>query len=409
MDKVIERFLKYVKIDTQSDENSKTCPTTRKQYDFGVFLLDELRAVGLQDVKIDENGYVTATLPANTDRQVPVVGFISHMDTSPDMIGADVNPQYIQAYDGGDIVLNKQNNIILSPSMFPELKSYRGQDLITTDGTTLLGADNKAGIAEIITAMEYLIQHPEIKHGTIKVGFTPDEEVGRGADLFNVAEFGADFAYTVDGGEIGELEYETFNAARADITINGSNVHPGKAKNTMVNSLLLAMELNAMLPPWETPSHTEHYEGFYHLNRLEGTVEKCTLHYILRDHDKAKFLGRKGQMEKIVAYLNEKYGKGTFVLELKDQYFNMREKIEPVMHIVETARKAMESLGITPLIRPVRGGTDGSRLSFMGLPTPNLFTGGHNYHGKYEYVVVESMKKSVEVIVKIAEMYGEKA
>jgi tripeptide aminopeptidase len=324
------------------------------------------------------------------------------------MSGANVNPQYIKAYDGGDIVLNREPNVVLSPSMFPELKNYKGQDLITTDGTTLLGADDKAGVAEIITAMEYLIRHPEIKHGTIKVGFTPDEEVGRGADLFNVVDFGADFAYTVDGGETGELEYETFNAARADITINGSNVHPGKAKNTMVNSLLLAMELNSLLPAWETPGHTEHYEGFYHLTKLEGTVEKATMHYILRDHDKAKFLAKKIRMEKIAAYLNEKYGKGTYVLEMKDQYFNMREKIEPVMHIVETAKKAMESLGITPLIRPVRGGTDGARLSFMGLPTPNLFTGGHNYHGKYEYVVVDSMKKSVEVIVKIAELHGMK-
>lgn len=406
MNKVVERFLRYVKCGTRSDEDSKTCPSTKSQYDFGMQLVSELKEIGLNDVSIDENGYVMASLPSNIDRKVPVIGFIAHMDTSPDFTGENVKPQIINNYDGNDIVLSKERNIVLSPSMFPELKNYKGQDLITTDGTTLLGADDKAGVAEIITAMEYLLNHPGVKHGAIKLCFTPDEEIGRGADLFDVENFGADFAYTIDGGPLGELEYENFNAASADVTINGSNVHPGSAKDKMLNSLLVAMEFNGMLPAVETPSHTEGYEGFYHLNRLEGSVERTSMHYIIRDHDREKFMGRKKRMEKLAAYLNDKYGINTVVLEMKDQYFNMKEKVEPVIHIVETARKAMEQTGVTPVVRPTRGGTDGARLSYMGLPTPNVFTGGHNYHGKYEYIPVDSMVKSVEVIVKIAELYG---
>lgn len=405
MDKVVERFLKYVRFDTQSDESSGTCPSTAKQKDLGVQLVAELKELGLIDAAMDGNGYVMATLPSNSDKKLPVIGLIAHMDTSPDMPGAGVNPRIVANYDGGDILLDGDKNIVLSPGVFPELLNYKGQDIITTDGNTLLGADDKAGIAEIMTALEYLIANPDIRHGTIKVGFTPDEEIGRGADLFDVADFAADFAYTVDGGEVGELEYENFNAAAANITVSGSNIHPGTAKNKMRNSVLIAMEFNALLPANETPSHTEGYEGFYHLDRMEGTVEKTTLHYIVRDHDKVKFAGRKSRLEKITAYLNDKYG-DVVVLDMKDQYFNMKEKVEPVLHIVETAKKAMEAVEVVPKIKPIRGGTDGARLSYMGLPTPNLFTGGHNYHGKYEYIPVESMKKSVEVIVKIVELYG---
>lgn len=405
MDKVVERFLKYVRFDTQSDESSGTCPSTAKQKDLGVQLVAELKELGLTDAAMDGNGYVMATLPSNSDKKLPVIGLIAHMDTSPDMPGAGVNPRIVANYDGGDIVLDGDKNIVLSPGIFPELLNYKGQDIITTDGNTLLGADDKAGIAEIMTALERLIANPDIKHGAIKVGFTPDEEIGRGADLFDVAGFAADFAYTVDGGEVGELEYENFNAAAANITVSGSNIHPGTAKNKMRNSVLTAMEFNSLLPANETPSHTEGYEGFYHLDRMEGNVEKTTLHYIVRDHDKVKFAGRKSRLEKITAYLNDKYG-DVVALDMKDQYFNMKEKVEPVLHIVETAKKAMEAVGVVPKIKPIRGGTDGARLSYMGLPTPNLFTGGHNYHGKYEYIPVESMKKSVEVIVKIVELYG---
>lgn len=407
MSDVVNRFLKYVKVDTQSDERSQTCPSTEKQLTLGNILVDELKELGLTDAAIDQNGYVMATLPSNTDKDCPVIGFIAHMDTSPDMSGADVTPQIIRNYDGGDIILNPDKNIILSPDVFPELSNYKGQDLITTDGNTLLGADDKAGVAEIVTAMEYLIKHPEIKHGTIKVCFTPDEEIGRGANLFDVTRFNADFAYTIDGGEIGELEYENFNAAGANITINGNNIHPGKAKNKMLNAILVAMEFNAMLPANETPAHTENYEGFYHLNNIEGSVEVCKMHLIIRDHDKKLFEFRKQKIQKIVDYLNDKYGHNTILLHIKDQYYNMKEKVEPVIHIVEKAKKAMEEAGVTPLIKPIRGGTDGARLSYMGLPTPNIFTGGHNYHGKYEYIPVNSMNKAVEVIVKLAELYGE--
>lgn len=408
MNQVVERFLRYVKIHTRSDVSSAACPSTPGQADFGRLLVEELRSLGLQDAGIDDNGYVMATLEANIGEEVPVIGFVAHMDTSPDMSGENVQPQIIEAYDGGDILLHREKNITLSPAVFPELKNYTGQTLITTDGSTLLGADDKAGIAEIITAVEYLLQHPEIKHGTLKICFTPDEEIGRGADLFDVVKFDAEFAYTVDGGEIGELEYENFNAAGATVTIHGNNVHPGTAKNKMLNALLVGMEFNSLLPAWETPEHTEGYEGFYHLNEMEGSVEKAVLHYILRDHDKIRFVDRKQRMDKITAYLNDKYGKNTVTLELKDQYFNMKEKVEPVKHIVEIAQKAMEDLGIQPHIKPIRGGTDGARLSFMGLPTPNIFTGGHNYHGKYEYIPVQSMEKAVQTIVHIAELYAVK-
>ncbi|MDP4092350.1 MAG: peptidase T [Bacillota bacterium] len=407
MKNVVERFIEYVKVDTKSDENSESCPSTKNQYEFGRKLVEELIEIGLQDVSIDSNGYVMGTIPSNAGKSVPVLSFIAHMDTSPDMSGSNVQPNIVRNYDGGDIVLNRSQNIILSPSAFPELKSYKDQDLIVTDGTTLLGADDKAGIAEIITACEILVNKPELKHGTIKVTFTPDEEIGRGADRFNVEKFGADFAYTVDGGEIGQLEYENFNAAAADIEIHGQNVHPGSAKNKMLNSILIAMEFNSMLPPAEIPANTEGYEGFYHLNNMEGSVEATQLHYLIRDHDKYRFEARKQVFEKIVRYINDKYGKNIITLKLKDQYYNMKEKIEPVFHIVETAKKAMEAVGVTPLITPVRGGTDGAKLSYMGLPTPNLFTGGLNYHGKFEFIPVNSMNKAVEVILKITELYAE--
>jgi len=404
MDSLVNRFLKYVSFDTQSDEDSETCPSTSKQLELGKYLMKELQELGLQDASIDENGYVYATLPGNTDEKAPVIGFISHMDTSPDMSGANVNPRIIKNYDGNDVILNEEKNIVLSVKAFPNILSVKGEDLIVTDGTTLLGADDKAGVAEIVTAMEYLVNHPEIKHGTIKVGFTPDEEIGRGADRFDVKRFAADYAFTMDGGELGELEYENFNAASAKITINGVNVHPGSSKNKMKNAILMAMELNAMLPPAETPAHTEEYEGFFHLNDIEGSVEKASLNYIIRDHDKAKFNKRKETIQNIVNYLNSKYGENTFELKLKDQYYNMKEKLESVMYIVDAAKKAMEDVGIAPLTHPIRGGTDGARLSFMGLPTPNIFTGGQNFHGKFEFVSINAMKKAVDVIIKIVSL-----
>lgn len=403
MKTLVERFLKYVSFDTQSDEGSSTCPSTAKQLELGKYLVQELRQIGLKDADMDDNGYVYATLEGNVDQEAPVIGFIAHMDTSPDMTGAAVKPRIIPNYDGKDIVLNKKENIILSTKTFPDMLPLKGHDLIVTDGTTLLGADDKAGIAEVVTAVEYLVHHPEIQHGTIKVGFTPDEEIGRGADHFDIQRFGADYAYTLDGDTEGKLEYENFNAASAKITIQGINVHPGTSKNKMKNSILIAMELNAMLPSAETPAHTELYEGFFHLNNMEGCVEKTVVNYIIRDHDKEKFKLRKELMERTVAFLNAQYGGNTCTLVLKDQYLNMKEKLEPVMHIVDAAREAMKQVGVEPVIRPVRGGTDGARLSWMGLPTPNLFTGGQNYHGKYEFVSVHSMRKAVEVIVKIAE------
>ena len=404
MEKVVEKFIRYVKFDTKADPNSETCPSTKKQYALGEELVKELREIGLQDTSMDENGYVMATLPSNMENTTKVIGFIAHMDTSPDMSGENVKPQFVENYNGGDIILNKEKNVILSPADFPDLKNYVGDTLITTDGTTLLGADNKAGIAEIIAAVEYLVENPEIKHGTIKIAFTPDEEIGRGADKFDVDKFKADFAYTVDGGPIGELEYENFNAAGAKVKIHGRNVHPGSSKNKMINSVLIAMELNSMLPIAEKPEYTEGYEGFFHLNNISGDVEETSLYYIIRDHHKELFEKKKRIMEETVAFLNLKYGVGTVELQLKDQYYNMKEKIEPVMEIVDLAKEAMLQVGVAPNIKPVRGGTDGARLSYMGLPCPNIFTGGHNFHGKYEFISVSSMKKAVEVILKIVEL-----
>lgn len=401
---IIKRFISYAKIDTESDPNSDTTPSTKKQWDLANKLAEELKTIGMQDVSIDKNAYIMATLPSNVAHEVPTIGFIAHFDTSPDFTGANVNPQIIENYHGGDIVLNKEENIVLSPDYFEDLKLYIGQTLITTDGTTLLGADDKAGICEIVSAMEYLINHPEIKHGTIRVGFTPDEEIGRGAHKFDVEKFGADWAYTMDGSQIGELEYENFNAASAVVKVKGKIVHPGYAKGKMVNSMYIATEFINSLPRIETPEHTDGYQGFFHLHNIEGDVEETTLQYIIRDHDKGHFEARKEVMQKLTNELNSQYGREVIITEIKDQYYNMREKIEPVMHIVDIAEEAMEQLGIEPLIKAIRGGTDGSQLSYMGLPCPNIFAGGHNFHGRYEYVPVESMIKATEVICKIAEL-----
>ncbi len=401
---IIDRFISYVTIDTESDASSETTPSTAKQWDLANKLVEELKSIGLSDVTIDNNAYIMATLPSNVEHHVPTIGFISHFDTSPDFTGANVNPQIIEDYDGKDIVLNAEQNIILSPGYFEDLLLYKGQTLITTDGTTLLGADDKAGITEIVTAMEYLINHPEIKHGTIKVGFTPDEEIGRGAHKFDVDKFGADWAYTMDGSQVGELEYENFNAAGAVIKVKGKIVHPGYAKGKMINSMYYATEFINALPKLETPEHTEGYEGFFHLHNMEGEVEETTLEYIIRDHDMDKFEARKALMQKIVLDLNSNFEAEVFEIEIKDQYFNMKEKVVPVLHIVDIAEEAMKVIGVTPLIKPIRGGTDGSQLSYMGLPCPNIFAGGHNFHGRYEYVPVESIQKAVEVICKIAEL-----
>ncbi len=406
---LIERFIRYAKVNTQSDPESSTCPSTQGQWELARMLVEELKSIGMEDVTVDENGYVMATLPANTDKNVPVIGFLAHMDTAPEFTGANVNPQIIEQYDGGDIVLNKEQGIILSPNDFPELAGYKGHTLITTDGTTLLGADDKAGIAEIMTAMNYLIQHPEIKHGKVRVAFTPDEEIGRGPHKFDVAKFGAQFAYTVDGGPLGELEYESFNAAEAKITIKGKNVHPGTAKGKMINSIKIAMEFEQQLPAHEAPEHTEGYEGFYHLLSFQGSVEETKLHYIIRDFDREQFEARKAKMNEIAASLAQKYGNDRITLEINDQYYNMREKIEPVRHIVDIAHEAMTNLGIEPKVKPIRGGTDGSQLSYMGLPTPNLFAGGENFHGRYEYISADTMVKSAEVIVEIIKLFEQKA
>lgn len=403
MPTVRDRFIKYAKIHTTSNRDAAAIPSSPIQFDLARELENDLREIGLQDVSLDDHCYLMATLPATTERALPVIGFIAHMDTSPDMSGENVKPQIIEKYEGGEIVLNEALNIRMKPEEFPELKKYIGQELITTDGTTLLGADDKAGVAAIVSAMEYLIQHREIPHGKIRVGFTPDEEIGHGADLFDVAKFGAEYAYTVDGGEIGELEYETFNAAEAVVTFYGRNVHPGVAKNKMINSLLLAMEFNAMLPVNERPEYTEGREGFIHLLMMNGTVELTRLAYILRDHDRAQLEKRKQYMVDAATLLNRRLGEGHVELEIKDQYYNMREMIEPVFHIVENARQAMISLGIEPIIVPVRGGTDGSRLSYMGLPTPNLFTGGLYAHGRYEILPTRSLERAVDVIVRIVE------
>ncbi len=408
-EEIIERFTTYVKVDTQSDESADTCPSTPGQLTLGNMLVDELKSIGMQDAAIDENGYVMATLPSNTDKDVPTIGFLAHVDTATDFTGKNVNPQIVESYDGKDITLNEKLQVILSPDQFPELSGYKGHTLITTDGTTLLGADNKAGIAEIMTAMDYLIKHPEIKHGTIRVAFTPDEEIGRGPHKFDVGRFNASFAYTVDGGPLGGLEYESFNAAAAKITIKGNNVHPGTAKGKMVNSAKIAMKLNSMLPADEAPEYTEGYEGFYHLLSIQGDVEETKLYYIIRDFDKNIFQNRKETMQRIVEELQNEYGQNRIQLDMNDQYYNMREKIEPVIEIVNTAKQAMENLGIEPKISPIRGGTDGSQLSYMGLPTPNIFTGGENFHGKFEYISADNMVKAVNVIVEIAKLFEEQA
>lgn len=401
---LINRFISYVTIDTESDPESDTTPSTAKQWDLANKLAEELKAIGLSDVIIDDKAYIMATLPSNVDHEVPTIGFISHFDTTPDFTGANVKPRIIEDYDGKDITLNDTENIILSPEYFEDLLLYKGKTLIVTDGTTLLGADDKAGITEIVSAMEYLIQHPEIKHGDIRIGFTPDEEIGRGAHHFDVEKFGADWAYTMDGSQIGELEYENFNAAGAKVHIKGKIVHPGYAKGKMVNSMYIATTFINALPRLETPEHTEDYQGFFHLYSIDGKVDETTLQYIIRDHDKAHFEARKEMLSKLANDINSEYGREVITLEIKDQYFNMKEKVEPVMHIVDIAEEAMKQLGIEPLIKPIRGGTDGSQLSYMGLPCPNIFAGGHNFHGRYEYVPVESMIKATEVICKIAEL-----
>ncbi|MDE5644641.1 MAG: peptidase T [Muribaculaceae bacterium] len=403
---VTDRFLDFVKFDTQSDELTNMTPSSPGQMEFAKYLKAVLLGMGLEDVTLDDYGYLFATLPANTDKDVPVVGFIAHMDTSPDMSGRHVNPRIVRNYDGTPIVLNEAEGVILGPDEFPELSGYVGNDLIVTDGTTLLGADDKAGIAEIITAVAYLQSHPEIKHGKIRIGFNPDEEIGLGAHKFDVEKFGCDFAYTMDGGAIGELEYENFNAASAKVTIKGRNVHPGYAKHKMINSIRVANNFIAMLPRWETPEHTEGYEGFYHLVGIEGNVEQTTLTYIIRDHDRARFESRKREIEHLCRKTNMEYP-GCCSVEIKDQYYNMREKIEPIMHIIEVVEKAMREAGVEPRVQPIRGGTDGAQLSFKGLPCPNIFAGGENFHGRYEYVSIQSMEKATEVIVNICRLVAE--
>ncbi len=404
---VVDRFLKYVKFDTESSTETGTTPSTPGQMVLARELEKELHEMGLEDISLDEKGYIMATLPANTDKEVPTIGFVAHMDTSPDLTGKDVNPQIVKNYDGKDIILNKDLNIVLSPNDFPEMQDYVDQDLIVTDGKTLLGADDKAGIAEILTAIKYLKDHPEIKHGKIRIGFTPDEEIGAGADYFDVEKFGCEWAYTMDGGPIGELEYENFNAAGVKINIQGRSVHPGYAKDKMVNALVVANKLVSLLPSNERPEHTTGYEGFYHLTNISGTVDAATVGYIIRDHDREIFEKRKQVMLDTIAFINKLYPDSTSV-EIKDQYYNMREKVEPVKHVVDLAFEAMTAVGVTPIVKPIRGGTDGARLSFIGLPCPNIFAGGHNFHGRYEFVPIQSMEKAVQVIVKIAELVTNK-
>ncbi len=406
MKTVTERFLKYVKIDTQSLEDMDTVPSTEKQKNLAKILAEELKEIGARNVKMDDHGYVYGTIPSTSKKKLPVLGFISHMDTSSAISGKDVKPRIVANYDGKDIVLNEKLKIKLETSQYPSLINYIGQDLIVTDGTTLLGADDKAGVAEIMVMAETLLTHPEIEHGTIQIGFTPDEEVGRGVDFFDVKGFGADFAYTVDGGELGEIEYENFNAAAAKLIIQGTSIHPGSAKNKMVNALLLAMEFQSMLPVQQNPMYTEGYEGFYMLSTLEGSVDLAKASYIIRDHDRAKFEEMKGRFQKIADYLNEKYGAGTFKTVIKDSYYNMKEMIKPHIHLINNAKKAMEELGITPSVVAIRGGTDGARLSYMNLPCPNLCTGGHNFHGRYEYIPIRSMEKVTEILLKMIELYA---
>lgn len=401
---VIDRFFKYVTFDTQSDESTGVTPSTAKQMVFAQYLKTELEELGLEDISLDENGYLFATLPANVEREIPTIGFIAHMDTSPDMSGENVSPRIVEKYEGGDIVLSEADHIILSPSQFPELKDHVGEDLIVTDGHTLLGADDKAGIAEIVAAVAYLKAHPEIEHGKIRIGFNPDEEIGLGAHKFDVEKFGCKWAYTMDGGEVGELEFENFNAAAAKVHVKGRNVHPGYAKNKMINSMLVANEFVAMLPADETPATTDGYEGFFHLVGMEGEVESSTLSYIIRDHDREKFEARKSFIKVCVDRLNEKYGADTVTVELKDQYYNMRQQVEPLMHIIDIAFAAMKEAGVEPKVKAIRGGTDGAQLSFKGLPCPNIFAGGLNFHGRYEFVPVQSIEKAMNVIVKIAEL-----
>jgi len=401
MRKVEERFLQYVKIDTTSDPESKTTPSSTRQFDLAKRLIAELEDIGISSARLDNNGYVIASIPANTDEPIPPVGFIAHIDTSPDMEAKNVKPQIHRNYDGGDIVLNEKQQIVLSPEEFPELKDYVNQDIITSDGTTLLGADDKAGIAEIMTAVEYLIENPDVKHGKIFIAFTPDEEIGQGTKYFNVDKFKADFAYTMDGGAIGSLEYENFNAAKAKVYVNGRNVHPGTAKNKMINALQVAIDFHQKLPADERPENTEGYEGFFHLTNLNGTVEQATIQYIIRDHDRMKFEKKKNFLKHCASEVNEAFRKEIITIDMEDQYFNMREKIEPVRHIVSIAEAAMRRSDIEPRIQPIRGGTDGDHLSYLGLPTPNIFTGGHNFHGAYEYIPIQSMNKGVEVILNI--------
>ncbi len=404
---IVERFLNYVKFDTQSSEDANTTPSTAKQLVFAKYLRDELEEIGLEDVELDDNGYLYATLPGNTDKKAPVIGFISHMDTSPDASGANIKPRIVESYDGNDILLNEKSGMRLSPKVFPELLGHKGEDLIVTDGTTLLGADDKAGIAAIVQAMVYLQEHPEIEHGDIRVGFNPDEEIGLGAHLFDVEKFGCEWAYTIDGGDVGELEFECFNAAGAKIRIKGASVHTGYAKGKMINAVRIATELQSQIPETDLPETTEGYEGFYHLLHLDGNCENAVMSYIIRDHDRKKFEARKEFMKKIVDNLNGKYGQGVVAIEIHDQYYNMKEKVEPVMHVIDIAIKAMEESGISPKVQAIRGGTDGAQLSFRGLPCPNIFAGGINFHGPYEFLPIPSMKKAMMTIVKICQLTAE--
>lgn len=406
MEKLLDKFLRYVALDTTSDPESPTQPSTQKQLELSKLLVKELQELGIADATLDKDGYVMATIEANCDCDIPTIGFIAHVDTAPDVSGANIKPQIISNYDGGDILLSEESGLSLKVEEFPEMVQYKGQTLITTDGTTLLGADDKAGVAEIMSAVEYIVNHPEFKHGKIKIGFTPDEEIGRGVDAFDVARFGADYAYTMDGGMIGELEYENFNAAGAKVHIQGRNIHPGYAKNKMINAIIVAMELNAMLPVEQRPEFTQDYEGFIHVIGFNGSVEEATIQYIVRDHDFAKFEEKKALLTACVEFLNKKYG-NILTLEMKDQYYNMRKEVEPHYHIIDKAVKAMEMAGITPHIQPIRGGTDGARLSFMGLPCPNIFAGGHNFHGKLEFVPLESMEAATKVILNIVSLFAE--
>ncbi len=405
---IVDRFLKYVSFCTTSDENTGMTPSTPGQMEFARFLADELKAIGLDEVELDDNGYIMATLPANTDKPLPVIGFIAHMDTSPDASGKNVKPRIVNNYQGDDILLNEEEQIYLETKKYPEILNYKGQDIIVTNGKTLLGADDKAGLSEIVSAMEYLIAHPEYKHGKIRIGFTPDEEIGQGADHFDVKKFGADWAYTMDGGAVGELEYENFNAASCKIIVHGVNVHPGAAYHKMLNSMRIAYQLAVMLPRWETPEHTQGYEGFYHLVGMQGTVEETVLSYIIRDHDRARFESRKKEMEHLVRKVNREYGEGTAEIILRDQYYNMKEKVEPVMYVVDLAKEAIKQAGVDPVVKPIRGGTDGARLSFEGLPCPNIFAGGENFHSRFEYLPIRSMEKAMQVVLNIIYLVSEK-